>query len=75
MTGKARHLIGKLQHTRGLILVFLDTIGRPARTSEIVRAVLKFYPEAAVYGSMTELQCTGRIKRMTHERDALFTIG
>jgi hypothetical protein len=75
MTGKVRHPIGKLQHTRGLILLFLDTVGRPARTSEIRRAVLRWFPEAAVYGSMVELQCSGHIKRLTHERDALFALG
>jgi hypothetical protein len=72
--GKVRHPIGKLQHTRGLILLFLDTVGRPARTSEIARAVLKQYPQAAVYGAMVELQCTGHIKRLSHERDALFAL-
>jgi hypothetical protein len=32
--------IGKMAHTRGLILMFLQTRGRPARTSEIRQAVL-----------------------------------
>lgn len=73
--GKVKHPIGKLQHTRGLILVFLDTVGRPARTSEINKAVLCWYPEAAVYAAMCELHCAGRIKKLTHERDALFAIG
>jgi len=75
VSGKVKHPIGKLQHTRGLILLFLDTIGRPARTSEIGKAVRKFYPEAAIYAGMVELQCTGHIKRLTHERDALFALG
>jgi hypothetical protein len=74
--GRARKLnpLSKMQHTRGLILLFLDTVGRPARTSEIRKAVLRWFPEAAVYGSMLELQCSGEIKRLTHERDALFAI-
>jgi len=71
---KVRHPISKLQHTRGLILLFLDTIGRPARTSEIRKAVTKWCPEATVYGGMLELQCAGHIKRLTHERDALCAI-
>jgi hypothetical protein len=75
MGGKVQHPIGKLQYTRGLILLFLDTVGRPARTSEIARAVLKQYPEAAVYAAQTELLCSGHIKRLTHERDALFMLG
>jgi hypothetical protein len=73
-TARVRHPISKLQHTRGLILLFLDTIGRPARTSEIRKAVLRWCPEAAVYGGMVELQCEGHIKRLSHERDALFAI-
>jgi hypothetical protein len=36
--------------------------------------VLRTFPEAAVYGGMLELQCSGQIKRLTHERDALFAI-
>ena len=70
----ARIGVSKLQHTRGLILLFLDTIGRPARTSEIRKVVLRWFPEAAVYGGMLELQCSGQIKRLSHERDALFAI-
>jgi hypothetical protein len=74
MAGKVMRPIGKLAHTCGLILVFLDTIGRPARTSEIARAVVKWYPEAAVYAGVVELHCAGRIKRVTHERDALYVL-
>jgi hypothetical protein len=37
--------------------------------------VVAQYPEAAVYGSMGELQCAGEIKRLTCERDALFVLG
>jgi hypothetical protein len=66
--------IGKMQHTRGLILMFLQTRGRPARTSEIRQAVLQFYPEAAVYGCIGELQAAGEIKRLSFERDALFVL-
>ena len=42
--------ISKMAYTRGLILMFLQTRGRPARTSEIRQAVLQCYAEAAVYG-------------------------
>jgi hypothetical protein len=74
MAGKVIHPIGKLAHTRGLILVFLDTIGRPARTSEITKAVIRRYPEACMSAGMTELHCSGHIRRVTHERDALYMI-
>jgi hypothetical protein len=67
--------IGKMAYTRGLILMFLQTRGRPARTSEIRKAVLQCYPEAADYGCIGELQAAGEIRRLTCERDALFVIG
>jgi hypothetical protein len=66
--------IGKMQHTRGLILLFLRTLGRPARTSEIRAAVLAQYPEAAIYGCIGELQAAGEIRRLSFERDALFAL-
>jgi hypothetical protein len=66
--------IGKMAHTRGLILMFLQTRGRPARTSEIRQAVLAQYPEAAIYGTLGELQASGEIKRLSFERDALFAL-
>jgi hypothetical protein len=66
--------IGKMAHTRGLILMFLQTRGRPARTSEIRQAVLQFYPGAPIYGSLGELQAAGEIKRLSFERDALFAL-
>ena len=67
--------INKMARTRHLILLFLKTVGRPVRTSEIRKFVVAQYPEAAVYGSMGELQCAGEIKRLTCERDALFVLG
>jgi hypothetical protein len=67
--------IGKMAYTRGLILMFLQTRGRPARTSEIRKAVLQCYPEAAVYGCIGELQAAGEIRRLSFERDALFVLG
>jgi hypothetical protein len=63
--------IGKMAYTRGLILMFLQTRGRPARTSEIRKAVLQCYAEAAVYGCLGELQAAGEL---TCERDALFAL-
>ena len=66
--------IGKMQHTRGLILMFLQTRGRPARTSEIRQAVLQLYPAAPIYGSLGDLQTAGEIKRLSFERDALFAL-
>jgi hypothetical protein len=66
--------IGKMAHTRGLILMFLQTRGRPARTSEIRQAVLAQYPEAAIYGCIGELHAAGEIKRLSFERDALFAL-
>ena len=71
MAGKVTKVIGKMAHTKGLILVFLDTLGRPARTSEISAAVLRRYPDACVYTAMNDMQ--GReIERLTHERDGKF---
>ena len=42
--------IGKMQHTRGLVLLFLQTLGRPARTSEIRHAVLQL-AQFFIFGS------------------------
>jgi hypothetical protein len=66
--------IGKMTHTRGLILMFLQTRGRPARTREIRQAVLAQYPEAAIYGRIGELQAAGEIRRLSFERDALYSL-
>jgi hypothetical protein len=66
--------IGKMAHTRGLILMFLPTLGRPARTSEIRQAVLAQYPEAAIYGAISDMQTAGEIKRLSFERNALFAL-
>ena len=74
MAGKVIKVIGKMQHTRGLILVYLETLGKPARTSEISKIVLKHYPEAAVYTAMNDMQADGDIKRLTFERDGLFAL-
>ena len=60
--------------TRQLVLLFLKTVGRPARTSEIRRAVLEQYPEAAIYSCISDMQARGQIKRLTCERDALFVL-
>jgi hypothetical protein len=58
-----------------MILLFLETIGRPARTSEIREAITRVSPESAVpiYGCLGELLTDGRVKKLTHERDALIT--
>ena len=55
-------------------MLFLKTVGRPARTSEIRRAVLEQYPEAAIYSCISDMQARGQIKRLTFERDALFAL-
>jgi hypothetical protein len=36
---------------------------------------LQFYPEAAVYGCIGDMQTAGEIKRLSFERDALFALG
>jgi hypothetical protein len=68
--------IGATQHTCQMILMSLKTIGRPARTSEIRRAVVSVSPKCAVplYGCLGELLTAGRLKRITTERDALITV-
>jgi hypothetical protein len=71
---KVTQPIGKMAHTRALIMLFLDTIGRPARTSEIREAVCARYPEAPIYGSLGELHTAGQVKRISNERDALFIL-
>jgi hypothetical protein len=55
--------------------MFLQTLGRPARTSEIRHTVLQLYPQAAVYGCIGELQAAGEIRRLSCERDALYGLG
>jgi hypothetical protein len=69
---RVKYPISKMQHTAQLILLFLDTVGRPARTSEIRKAVCARYPEAQIYSSLGELHCAGQVKRISNERDALF---
>jgi hypothetical protein len=68
--------IGVTLHTRRLILLFLATIGRPARTSELRAAVVRWSPESAapLYGCLGDLQTAGHVKRITMERDALLTL-
>jgi hypothetical protein len=63
--------IGITRHRRETILLFLETVGRPARTSEIRTAVHRWFPEASVYSCLGELVNEGRVKRITRERDAL----
>ena len=61
---------------RRLILLHLATIGRPARTSEVRAAVVKYSPESAapLYSALGELQTAGLVKRLTMERDALLAL-
>jgi hypothetical protein len=74
MTRTAALSISRLQLTRRLIVFYLAAIGKPARTSEIRQAILRAFPEATIYGAMNELQCEGHIRKLSHERDALFAI-
>jgi hypothetical protein len=73
MAGKVIKVIGKMAHTKGLILMYLDILGRPARTSEIAAAVMKRYPDACVYAAMNDMQGC-EIKRVSYERDGLFSL-
>jgi hypothetical protein len=68
--------IGLTRHTSELVLLFLSTIGRPARTSEVRRAIVAISPDSAspIYGALGDLVTAGRVKRLTHERDALLAI-
>ena len=68
--------IGITSHTQRLILLYLATIGRPARTSEIREAVVRCSPESEkpIYGCLGELITAGQVKRVTTERDALIAI-
>lgn len=67
--------IGKIELTKKMILMFLDAVGRPARASEIHKAVSRRYPEAPFGGSLGELNIDGTVRRITMERDALYTVG
>lgn len=69
--------IGVTNMTTRMILLYLSTIKRPARTSEIRAAVVQHSPESAnaLYGCLQELQAVGMVKRLTFERDALMTSG
>lgn len=64
-----------MELTKQLILLFLDTVSRPARASEIRKAVTRRYPEAPFGGSLGELNTDGIVRRITMERDALYTLG
>jgi hypothetical protein len=59
--------IGLTRHTHELILLYLATIGGPARTSEVRQAVTAICPEAAspIYGCLGDLLTAGRVKRLT----------
>lgn len=72
--GKVTKPIGKMEHTKQMILLFLDTVSRPATCSEIRKAICRRFPEAPVYGSLGELNTAGTVQRITMERDALYTI-
>jgi len=71
---KVRKPIGKHQHTVELILLYLQTVARPVRTSDVRKAVLRVFPEASIYGALGELQTAGRVKRLSFERDALMEL-
>jgi hypothetical protein len=59
-----------------MILLFLDAIARPARTSEIRAAVLRHSPASTtpIYGCLGDLITDGRLQRISTERDALITV-
>jgi hypothetical protein len=56
-----------------MILLYLEAVRRPARTSEVRKAVVKYSPEAAVpiYGCLRDLLTAGRIRKISQERDTL----
>jgi hypothetical protein len=68
--------LGITQHTCRMIMLYLATVGRPARTSEIRAAIVEQSPESAtpIYGCLGELLTAGRVKRLTTERDALIAL-
>jgi hypothetical protein len=68
--------IGITRHTSELILLYLATIGRPARTSEVRQAIVKHSPDSAtpLYGCLGDLLTAGRVKRLATERDALLIL-
>jgi hypothetical protein len=69
---KVTKLMGVTRHT-SMILLYLEAVRRPARTSEIREAVVKYSPEAAVpiYGCLGDLLTASRIRRLSRERDVL----
>jgi hypothetical protein len=71
---KVKNPIGKMELTKQLILLFLETVSRPARASEIRKAVCNRYPEAPFGGSLGELNTNGVVQRITMERDALYSV-
>jgi hypothetical protein len=66
--------IGRMEMTKRMIMLFLDTVSRPARCSEIREAVCRRFPDAPIYGSLGELQIAGTVRRVTMERDALYSL-
>jgi hypothetical protein len=69
--------ISRMEHTKQMILLYLETVGRAARTSEIREAVTRVSPESAVpiYGCLGDLMAAGMVKKITFERDALIIVG
>jgi hypothetical protein len=65
--------IGTIEHTKQLILLFLETVSRSARASETREAVTRRCPEAPFGGTLGELSTDGTVRR-TMERDAPYTI-
>jgi hypothetical protein len=65
--------IGRMEMTKRMILLYLDAVGK-ARCSVIREAVCRRYPEASFHGSLSELNTSGAVRRVTMERDALYTV-
>jgi hypothetical protein len=68
--------IGITAHTSQMILLYLATVGRPVRTSEVRAVIVRYSPDSAVpiYGCLGGLVTAGSVKKLTAERDALLAI-
>lgn len=67
---------GITRHTSQMIMLYMETVRRPVRTSELRQAVTKASPETItpIYGCLGDLITAGKLRRVTRERDALLQL-
>jgi hypothetical protein len=65
----------KVEHTKQMILLFLETLSRPPAPVRYGRQSAAATPRRRSAAPSGELNTNGIVRRITMERDALYTIG